>query len=175
MSIRIKLCSLFEIYTNQHPQCWAAVLYSWVSTPSGAVKCFWGRLTKIILGQRGCLLSNDTDLGLTQSRFYAVVDRTSWSQTNGSFPEVKEFKSICVDAHSHIFPPLKLRMEKRKVGVYVHEMSLNVRICRTLGGAVHAMCRLVLNDARRHVQGLSHWQEQSVHMNPHFPQFEVHL
>lgn len=38
---------------------------------------FGGRLTKIIVGQRGCLFFRDTDVGLAQSRLYALVDKTS--------------------------------------------------------------------------------------------------
>lgn len=73
-------------------------------------------MLKIIVGQRGCLLSKETDLGLAQSRFYALVDKTSLSKTNGSFTEVKTFKSVSEVAHSNIFWP-QIEVERKNTTV----------------------------------------------------------
>lgn len=69
-----------------------------------------GRLTKIILGQMCCIPSTDTDLGRAQSRFYAIMDKFSLSQTYGSCRELTALENICEVAqdarHLFIFLPL---------------------------------------------------------------------
>lgn len=57
----------------------AAVYYPLASRPFGTGKCFWGKPTQFVLGQKGRLFSKDTDLSLAQSMFYAVVDKTRFS------------------------------------------------------------------------------------------------